>query len=190
MRKLKLQVQISVDGYIAGPNGEMDWMVWNWDDELKKYVTDLTDSIDCILLGRKMAPEFISHWAKVAANPDNPEFTAGKKFTDTPKVVFTKTLDESEWENTALATGDLVEEVKKLKQKEGKDIIVYGGASFVSSLIKEGLIDEFHLFVNPAALGNGMPIFERLDKKQSLTLKRSVAFDCGIVLLCYEPVVS
>ena len=70
MRKLKLQVQMSVDGYIAGPNGEMDWMVWNWDDTLKKYVDDLTDSIDCILLGRKMAPGFIAHWAKVAADPE------------------------------------------------------------------------------------------------------------------------
>jgi len=140
-------------------------------------------------LGRKMAPGFIPYWAKVAANPDDPQFEFGKKMTDTPKVVFTKTLDKSEWENTALATGTLADEIKKLKQKDGKDMIVYGGSSFVSSLIKEGLIDEFHLFVNPTALGNGMPIFERLDKKQFLKLKQSVAFDCGIVLLCYEPVV-
>ncbi len=114
MRKLKLQVQMTVDGYIAGPNGEMDWMEWNWDDELKQYVADLTEPVDCIILGRKLAEGFIPHWATVAANPDDPEFTAGKKFTDTHKVVFTKTLDKSEWDNTVLAKGNLVDEITKL----------------------------------------------------------------------------
>ncbi len=70
MRKLKLQVQMSVDGYIAGPNGEMDWMAWNWDDELNKYVTEITEPVDCIVLGRKLAQGFIPYWASVAANPE------------------------------------------------------------------------------------------------------------------------
>jgi dihydrofolate reductase len=134
MRKLKLQVQMTVDGFIAGPNGEMDFMVWNWDDELKQYVTALTEPVDCIVLGRKLAEGFIPYWAGVAANPDDPQFTAGKKFTDTHKVVFSKTLDKSEWDNTDLAKGNLVDEITKLKNQEGKDIIAYGGASFVSAL--------------------------------------------------------
>ena len=116
----------------------------------------------------------------------NPEFTAGKKFTDTHKVVFTKILDKSEWDNTVLAKGDLVDEITKLKKQDGKDIIAYGGATFVSALIKHGLIDEFHLFINPAAIGNGMTIFKGLDSKQNLTLKKSLASACGIVVLCYE----
>jgi dihydrofolate reductase len=187
MRKLKLQVQMTVDGYIAGRNGEMDFMVWNWDDELKQYVDDITEPVDCIILGRKLAEGFIPHWAAVAANPDDPEFTAGKKFTDTHKVVFTKTLNESEWDNTVLAKGDLVGEITKLKQQDGKDIIAYGGATFVSALIKQGLIDEYHFFINPVAIGNGMAIFKELDSKQDLTLVKSRSFDCGIVLLNYEP---
>jgi dihydrofolate reductase len=187
MRKLKLQVQMTVDGYIAGPNGELDFMVWNWDDELRQYTTAITEPVDCIILGRKLAEGFIPHWATVAANPDNPEFTAGKKFTDTPKVVFTKTLDKSEWDNTVLAKGDLVEEITKLKKQDGQDIIAYGGATFVSALIKHGLIDEYHLFINPTAIGNGMPIFKELDSKQNLTLVKSTSFDCGIVVLNYEP---
>lgn len=108
MRKLKLQVEISIDGFISGPNGEMDWLEWNWDDKLKEYVADLTEPVDCIILGRKLAEGFIPHWANVAINPDDQEFTAGKKFTDTRKVVFTKTLEKSEWDNTVLAKGDLV----------------------------------------------------------------------------------
>jgi dihydrofolate reductase len=187
MRKLKLQVQMSVDGYVAGPNGELDWMVWDWDDQLKDYVNKLTEPVDTILLGRKMADGFISHWAKVAASPDDPEYLAGEKFSDTQKIVFTKTLDKSEWPNTEIAKGDLVDEINKLKNQDGKDIIVYGGATFVSSLIKEGLIDELHLFIDPVALGNGMTIFKGLDSKQELTLANSTSYDCGIVVQCYEP---
>ncbi len=187
MRKLKLQVQMTVDGFIAGPNGEMDWGTWDWDDELKQYVTELTEPIDCIVLGRKLAEGFIPHWAAVAANPEHPEFTAGQKFTDTPKVVFTKTLNKSAWDNTVLATGDLVNEIAKLKKQEGQDIIAYGGATFVSALIRHGLIDEYHLFINPAAIGKGMAIFNELDGKQNLALVKSIAFDCGIVVLNYEP---
>ena len=116
MRKLKLQVQMSADGYVAGTNGEMDWLVRDWDDELKKYVTAITEPIDCIVLGRKLAQGFIPYWATVATNPDDPQFTAGQKFTDTYKVVFTKTLDKSDWANTVLAKGDLVDEITKLKK--------------------------------------------------------------------------
>jgi len=187
MRKLKLQVQMTVDAYIAGLNGEMDFMVWDWDNELKQYVEEITTPVDCIILGRKLAEGFIPYWAKVAASPDNPDFADGKKFTDMPKVVFTKTLNQSEWDNTILAKGDLVDEITNLKQQEGKDIITYGGATFVSALIEQGLIDEFHLFVNPTAIGDGMTIFKNLNHKQDLTLVKAKSFDCGIVSLNYEP---
>jgi dihydrofolate reductase len=186
LRKLKLQVQMSVDGYIAGPNGEMDWLIWNWDDKLKEYVNELTESVDSILLGRKMTDGFISHWSDVMTKPDHPSYAFAKKMIETPKVVFTKTLNKSEWVNTDIATGDLTDEINKLKRQNGKDIIVYGGASFDSSLIKAGLIDEFHLFVNPAAIGNGMTIFKDLNEMQKFTLVKSIVFDCGIVLLHYE----
>ena len=180
MRKLKLQVQMSVDGYIAGPNGEMDWTNRNWDDELKSYVGEITEPVDCIVLGRKLAQGFIPYWAS------NPQAEGADKFNTTQKVVFTKTLDRSEWDNTVLAKGDLVDEITNLKKQAGKDIIAYGGATFVSALIKHGLIDEFHLFINPTAIGAGMSIFKELESQQNLTLKKSPAFACGNVVLCYE----
>ena len=89
---------------------------------------------------------------------------------ETPKVVFTKTLKKSQWANTDIATGELVEEIIKLKSQNGKDIIVYGGASFDSSLIKEGLIDDFYLFINPLAIGKGMTIFKDLNEIQKFVL--------------------
>lgn len=178
---------MSVDGFIAGQSGEMDWLVFNWDDQINQYVKDLTEPIDCIVLGRKLAQGFIPHWAGVAADENHTEFAAGKKFTNTHKVVFTKTLEKLEWENTVLAKGDLVEEISKLKNQKGSDMIAYGGGTFVSSLIKANLIDEYHLFINPAALGSGMSIFAGLESRLNLKLKTNRAFSCGIVVLCYEP---
>lgn len=179
MRKLKLQVQMSVDGYIAGPDGAMDWMVWNWDDKLKEYVGGITDPVDCIVLGRKLAEGFIPHWAS------NPELEGAGKFNSTPKVVFSKTLERSIWENTTLASGDLREEINQLKNQAGKDMIAYGGGSFVSSLIENELIDEYHLFINPTIIGDGMAIFKTVKNRINLKLVKAIAFDCGIVVLHY-----
>lgn len=183
MRKLKLQVQMSVDGFIAGPNGEMDWMMWDWDDTLKKYVSDLTDPVDTILLGRKLAEGFIDAWQ---ANIDIPEMADfAHKMIDSPKIVFSNTMKTCNWINTEIAQRELVEEVTALKNKPGGDIIAYGGASFVGSLIQHGLIDEFHLFINPVVIGAGMPIFNKLEGYQKLNLVKAAGFDCGITVLHY-----
>ena len=187
MRKLKLQIQLSIDGFIAGPNGEMDWMTWNWGNDIKSVVTELTDSVDTIILGRKLAEGFIPHWQNVISDRNNPEYPFGKKMIDKPKYVFSKTLNKSLWDNTTVVNGDLVSEINKLKGKSGKDIIVYGGAAFVSSLIKENLIDEYDLFVNPAVIGKGMTIFQHIEQINNLTLLKSRSFSCGIIFLCYEP---
>jgi dihydrofolate reductase len=185
MKKLKLQVQMSVDGFISGPNGEMDWMVWNWDDALKNYVIALTEPVDCILLGRKLAEGFIPHWS-AASEIENEEQVFALKMSETHKVVFTKTLESADWSNTVLAKGNLADEINALKNQDGSDIIVYGGGAFVSSLINAGLIDEYHLFINPVILGSGMSIFQSLSAKQNLVLKQAQGFDCGITVLCYE----
>jgi dihydrofolate reductase len=84
-------------------------------------------------------------------------------------------------------TGDLVQEVNALKKQNGGDLIAYGGGKFVSSLIQNNLIDEYHLFVNPTAIGNGMPIFKSLENNLNLKLIKAKPFKCGIVVLCYKP---
>ncbi|WP_315824259.1 dihydrofolate reductase family protein [Paraflavitalea speifideaquila] len=194
MKKLILQIQTSVDGFIADAKDRTDWMVWNWgaewtwDAALQKHFVDLHDTVDTVLLSRKMAEEgFIGHWARVAANPDGPQYAFAKSITAAPKVVFTKTLNQSVWENTSLAKGSLVSEVTKLKNLPGKNMIVYGGASFVSALIEAGLIDEFHLFVNPIALGSGLSIFKDPGHKLSLQLVNTQSYECGVTVLTYLP---
>ena len=101
-------------------------------------------------------------------------------------MVFTRTLDRSKWRNTALAKGRLPDEIARLKGEEGKDIIVYGGPTFVSSLIRAGPIDEFHLLVNPTALGTGRSMFKDIDRKLDLCLEKATAYDCGVVVLNYR----
>lgn len=186
MRKLKLQMQVSLDGFNStGPNDEQHWVTWAW-DEIKDYVLALSDSADTEIIGRKLAADYIPYWLDTYTKPEDPMHDVAKRFKSKKRIVFTKTLEKSPWENTELAKGNLVDEINKLKSQSGKDIIVYGGSSFVSELVKEGLIDEFHLFINPIAMGRGVPIFDQLANWQRLKLIKSHTCNCGIVILHYE----
>jgi dihydrofolate reductase len=183
MRKLKLQVQTSIDGFIAGPKHEMNWMRLPWSEDLISYVRLFTAPIDTILLGKNLAEGFIPYWEQVAQDPNNVDYEGGIKFTRTPKIVFSKTLTSSKWANTTVNNGNIVDEVLELKKSVGNDIVVYGGASFVSSLIKHNLIDEYVIMINPTAIGNGISIFKELNQNITLQLTTCTKFDCGIALL-------
>jgi dihydrofolate reductase len=186
MRKLKLQMQISVDGFVStGPNDEQKWVTWAW-DEIKPYVLELHDTVDTQIIGRKLAVDFIPYWQEVVTRPEDPMHELSKRVVAFRKIIFTNTLEKSGWDRTELAKGDLRTEINKLKSEKGKDILVVGGSSFVSSLIEAGLVDEFHLFVNPVVLGSGVPIFDKLGSIQQLTLKKSIVYDCGIAMLKYH----
>lgn len=184
MRKLKLQVQISVDGFVAGPNGEEDWVTRGSDEKLFGLINSLADSSDNLLLGRKMAEKFIPHFE--AFESDNPKITFAQKMVNIPKVIFSRTLDKSFGKNTSLAKGNLAEEIAKLKNQEGKDILVYGGAGFVSSLIAGGHIDEFFLFINPVMINKGMRIFDLPDNHQKLSLLSATPYESGVTVLQYK----
>jgi len=185
MRKLKLQMQVSIDGFNStGPNDEQTWVTWAW-EEIREDVLGLFDTCDTILIGRKLAMDYIPYWQDVFTKPDDPMYDVAVRIVGARKIVFTKTLNESIWGGTELAKGELVEEVNQLKAQPGKDMIVYGGSAFVSALVAEGLIDEFHLFVNPVALGKGVPLFDSLHDVEQFELKQSITYQCGIVLLRY-----
>jgi len=181
MRTLKLQTQVTIDGFMSGPAGEMDWLTPSWDDALNRYVTALTAPVDTILLGRKLAQGFIPHWA---ARPADEPAEAIEKMNGSRKVVFSKTLKTSEWANTVIASGPLRVEVEQLKRAPGGDLIAYGGGDFVSSLLAEQLVDEVHLFVSPVALGGGMKVFRGRTAYQLVT---ATPYPCGVVELHYRP---
>ena len=185
MRKLKLQMQISVDGFVAGPNGELDWMTWEHGDKLIEQINELTDTSDTILIGRKMTDGFINYWSSVLEKPESPEYAFADKMIDIPKVVFTRTMTESPWINTTLAH-DLRSDIESLKQQDGKDIIAYGGSGFVTSLVREDLIDDYYLFVNPTAVGSGMTIFGDTEGYRKLRLVGSTPHEYGVVVNHYQ----
>jgi dihydrofolate reductase len=182
LRTFKLQVQTTVDGYMAGPNGEMDWMTFPWTDDIKAYIAALMAPVDQIVLGRHLAEGFIPAWQ--AGPPGEPQ-EAVDFMNNTPKLVISDSLTDSPWENATVAGGDLTETITKLKAEPGGDIIGYGGSTLVRDLIARELVDEIHLFMNPTAIGAGMPVF---GDRTKLRLARSTPFECGITALHFEPV--
>jgi dihydrofolate reductase len=188
MRKLILQVQMTIDGFVAGPNGELDWM-WlpgERDENGFRKVIELAESCDTILMGRKMSREFIDHWENVVDNePEGLHHTMGKLMVSMRKVIFSRTQTTITGKNAQMQNSDLVEAITTLKQQPGKDIIVYGGAGFVSSLIEHNLIDEYYIFSNPVAIGNGLSIFKT---RKSLKLESSTTYKDGKMLHKYLPV--
>jgi dihydrofolate reductase len=184
MRKLMLQMQVTVDGYVAGPKGQLDWMTFELDAGLEAFINQLTDTSDTILLGRKMTEGFIKYWEHAITQEESREHAFAQKMVGLPKVVFSRTLKHVEGKNVRVENGNLVDAVNQLKGRPGQDIIVYGGATFVSSLIEHGLIDEMNLFVNPVAIGSGMRVFKG---KTPLKLASSTAYPCGIVVNSYPP---
>ncbi|WPU96130.1 dihydrofolate reductase family protein [Mucilaginibacter sabulilitoris] len=171
MRKLKLQMNILLGD--------------KWDDEMTNFSIDNLKRVDSIVLGRKTAEGFIPYWEKVAGNHNDDFYNIGRPLHDIPKIVFSKKLKTSKWDNSIIAKGDITDEIKTLKKKKGKDMIVYGGDSFVSSLIQHELIDEFYLLINPVAIGGGKTIFNPLKNNVQLKLKKCKPFPCGVVLLYY-----
>ncbi len=177
---------MSIDGFVARTTGEVDWIEWNQDEEFKKfYQKEIIDPVDTILMGRKMTAEFISYWENIVDNkPHDPYFPFAQKMVNIPKIVFSKTIKTIAGNNLSVENGDLVSVVNNLKNNTGGDILVYGGANFVSSLIKNNLIDEFNLFVNHTAIGNGLRIFNDTTK---LKLTHSKSYECGVVINQYRP---
>jgi dihydrofolate reductase len=184
MRRLKLQMQITVDGFVAGPEGQLDWMTFGMDDKLLSFINNFTDTSDTILMGRKMTDGFVKYWEHAITQPESPEYSFAQKMVRMPKVVFSKTVKKMEGQNVRVENGPIVDAVKSLKGQPGKDIVVYGGAAFVSSLIENGLIDELNFFVNPVAIATGMRVFAA---RKPLTLKASTAYTSGIVVNTYAP---
>jgi len=182
MRKLKLQMQITVDCFVAGPENQLDWMTFDMDGKLLAFINHLTDTSDTILLGRKMTPGFTTYWEGVTR--ESAEYDFAQKMVGTPKVVFSRTIKSIEGQNVRVENAPLVEAINALKSQRGKDIVVYGGASFVSSLIENRLIDELNFFVNPVAIGSGKRVFSQ---RMPLALIGSVAYASGIVVNTYRP---
>jgi dihydrofolate reductase len=184
-RKLILSMQITLDGYVAGPNDSADWLIIS-DDAWTDLDKDL-NSADTYLLGRKMYPGYSEHWQSVLRNPDSDpnELKFAKLADKTQHIVFTKGDFRPDWKNTRVAH-DLPAEVARLKKENGKNIIAWGGANFASNLIELGLVDEFRLALNPTLLTKGKSLFNNLQQRRKLTLIDSKPLKSGLTILRYR----
>jgi dihydrofolate reductase len=183
MRNLIYSMSVSLDGFIAGPGGEIDWSVP--DDELFRFHTEQTRELGGHLLGRRLY-ETMVYWETAEEQPSlaEPEREFARIWKELPKVVFSSTLEKVEGK-ARLASGGLAEEVAKLKEEPGKDIAI-GGAGLAASAMKLDLIDEYRLFLSPVVLGGGTPYFPALDERIELELVETRTFGRRVVYLRYR----
>ena len=181
MRKIIVSNLVSVDGLFSGPDGELDWFVWN--NETADYVKALFREVDTLLFGRVTYELMAGYWPDAA--DEDP--VIADKMNNLPKLVFSRNLAKAAWHNSRIVSGDIAAEVARLKKQPGKDMVIFGSGSIVSVLSQLGLIDDYRLFVNPVILGNGKAHFSGLSRIINLQLVETRAFSTGVVLLRYRP---
>jgi dihydrofolate reductase len=187
MRKIITTTWVTLDGFIAGPNEEMDWVIV--DEEMSQYEDDVVSAADTLLLGRVTYQSFAGSWPYVPDNPAAPpgEKEYARKLNAMRKIVFSKTLPTVEWNNSSLVKEVLPEAITKLKHEPGGDMLIYGSASIVQTLTNHGLIDEYQLLVHPVVLGSGKPLFRDIRDRRKLQLVKTKTFSSGVIGLYYQP---
>lgn len=189
-RKMIAALQVSLDGFTQGPNGEKDW-VDSWADAI-----GLIPEVDTFVLGGRMYPDYGEYWESIHADPQRvppfqeripskSEVAYARLAAKTPHVVLSTTLERVSWPPTAQIIRD-VAELRTLKNQAGKNVYVVGGATLVASLLDEDLIDELRLIVHPIVLGNGQALFGAVNKRHSLELVQAKATESGNVILTYR----
>jgi dihydrofolate reductase len=206
MRKLVLKMSVSIDGFVGGPNGEIDWIFRNPDDQATAWTVGVIAQAGLHIMGSRTFHDMAAYW------PSSTEPFAAP-MNEIPKVVFSRsgsakagapsttralvdaraqaaapsaaTAATESWTSARVATGDLAEEVARLKEEPGRDIVAHGGASFAQSLVRLGLVDEYRLLVHPVALGRGLPLFSGLGAPVDLALVEVEPFRGGHVALVY-----
>ncbi len=183
MRKLIYSMTVSLDGFVAGPGGEIDWSAP--DEELHRFHNEQVMVLGAHLLGRRLY-EVMTYWETADQEPSLADYALefARIWNDLPKIVFSKTL-ENVVGNARLVRDDAAQEVARLKEQAGKDLAV-GGAGLASSLMKVGLIDEYRLFVSPIVLGDGTPFFPPLASRINLELVETRTFGSRVVYLRYR----
>jgi dihydrofolate reductase len=181
MRRLILQTSVSIDGYVAALDGSHPWNEGSEEDEgFKRWILDSVWAAGAHLMGRVTYEEMAAFWPT-----SDSEYA--KPMNEIPKVVFSRTLERADWPETQIARGDLRQEVERLKREPGNDVIAYGGARLDQSLSRLGLVDEYRLMVQPAAISAGLPLFKDLPAPLHLELVEATTFATGVAIHVYRP---
>jgi dihydrofolate reductase len=174
---------VTLDGYYEGPNGEFDWP--NVDDQFNEFAISQLNDIDTLVFGRVTYEGMASYWPTPAAVEGDP--AVADRMNSIPKIVFSATLDTTDWENTTLIKGNVADAITELKQQPGKALAIFGSPHLTVSLLEQGLVDELRVMVHPILLGAGKSLFAGLNHRVPVTLETTTAFSSGNVLLSYRP---
>ena len=180
MRKLILKMSVSIDGFVGGPKNEADWIFVSMDEGAVEWTMNSIWQAGVHIMGSRTFHDMASYW------PSSNEVYAAP-MNEIPKVVFSRTLERADWPETRIARGDLRDEIEKLKREPGNDLIAYGGARLDQSLTRLGLVDEYRLMIQPAALGDGLPLFKDLPEPLQLELVEAETYSGGLAIHVYRP---
>jgi len=188
MRKVIVSMNITLDGFIAGPDDELDWHFNYWDDEMTRCFSEQLSETDTIILGRVTYSAMAGFWSLKSKDLSMPreDLAFAEMMNSHTKVVFTKTLTQPAWHNSHFIKDSLKKTVLTLKRQPGKHMIVYGSGLLVSSLMKLGLVDEYILWLHPVLLGRGISFFKKQGHPPDLKLLRTRTFNSGVVALYYK----
>lgn len=185
MRKLVLFMHVSLDGFAADGNNGLGWI--SYDSELQQYADGIVATVGSPVYGRVTYEMMAGYWPEVLTNPDESERNrAHAEWVDkATKIVFSRTMKEAEWNNTIVIKENIAEEVNKLKQQPGKDLVIFGSPGLAHSLMELDLIDEYQLTLNPVLLGSGIPVYQNIKNKTGLKLLKATPLKNGVVGLHY-----
>jgi dihydrofolate reductase len=188
MRKLIAFNNVSLDGYFASVDGDISWLKSNSRNaEFDAFVADNAKAGGQLVFGRVTYELMASYWPTPVASENDP--VVAERMNSLPKVVFSRTLAKASWTNTKLVRGEVVAEIRKMKNASGEGMAILGSGTIVSQLAQERLIDEYQVVVNPIVLGKGRTMFDGVTAKLALKLTNTCAFTNGKVFLCYQPAV-
>ncbi len=181
MRKLIMWNMVTLDGCFEGPKSwDIDWHEYAWGEELEQLSIDQSRSIGMLLFGRVTYQGMAAYWTSERG-------TIAEFMNSVPKIVFSRTLERAEWNNTRLVKDNAVEEVSKLKQAPGKDLYIFGSANLSATFMQHDLIDEYRLGLNPIVLGGGNPLFKPGQERTRMKLLEARPLKSGVVILRYQP---
>ncbi|MGH3309052.1 MAG: dihydrofolate reductase family protein [Streptomyces sp.] len=188
MRKVILSVMVTLDGFTAGPNGELDWIDVG-DDALDSHLADLLRGIDGMFFGRVAYEMLAQHWPGAEVSSRSIEAEQARLMNTIPKIVLSRSQPDLNWGPAWRIGDDLAEAVSRLKEEPGKDLALFAGATAISAFLERDLIDEYRLIVFPVVLGDGQPLFKAPQPRRSLRLVETTRFDeSGVVILRYQPI--
>jgi dihydrofolate reductase len=182
-RRLYVSMITSLDGFIEGPNRELDWFA-EQNPQFERYCEEMMDSVGLAIYGRKSYELMAKYWPNAQANPRSPqELGFAQRMNALPKLVLSRSLTKAEWNNTRIVTAPA--EIAALKRETGKPMVAWAGASLVSTLTQLGLVDEYRLVIHPVVLGRGTALFQQPLKLRQV---RAQSLGGGLSVLCYEPI--